>query len=436
MLPSLLLLPLTGGLFLFGVQRRPSPPRLIEMLALPQEDTQTAEHCTPTPFPLAPMLTVDQNLALAIGLLGMTMGGYFGIAFLRLLSVPGLLYLDLYFIRTAYTEWQTERRIGMATNDAVLATGLIATRQFAGGALFATFFFVSRKLQIQVEGGLAHDYRPTTTTIAVDLPSSDLSTVQPALVTASAKPGWQSQIELGALPLLTLSAISTPWLGIKRALAILLTNFGYDYRVTAPLSTVSYLKAAGRKGIWLSDGQILDHLQAVDVLVLAVDWDEQHLAALQADQTVPPVILRPNCDEEESATLIAQLQAEGHTVAYLSNQQDARNAPPAAAIWITIGDTPTTDAPVAAHVVLAHDQPVQLQQLFALTTAMTTTQKRGFYLALAPGLLTLGGIFFGRFGVVEALLVDYGSAAIGILNALAPQFQALGTQKGVQSGIE
>lgn len=67
--------------------------------------------------------------------------------FWRLVSLPGLLYFDLHFMRTAYRAWQAEQRLSIATNDALLMTGLLATRQFAATALFATLFFTNSTLQ-------------------------------------------------------------------------------------------------------------------------------------------------------------------------------------------------------------------------------------------------------------------------------------------------
>ena len=69
------------------------------------------------------------------------------------------------------------------------------------------------------------------------------------------------------------------------------------------------------------------------------------------------------------------------------------------------------------------DQPAQLQALLALRTALAANRKRGLYLALAPSLINLSGIYFLRFGVITTLLVDYGGTAAGMLNALGPRLR-------------
>jgi hypothetical protein len=101
---------------------------------------------------------VEQNLLLSLRLLGMTTIGHLGVPLLRLLSMPGLLYFDFYFVRNAYVEWQAERQIGIAASDAVLATGLLVTRQWGADALFITLFFTSRKLQAEAEARLSHEW--------------------------------------------------------------------------------------------------------------------------------------------------------------------------------------------------------------------------------------------------------------------------------------
>ncbi|MEZ4734843.1 MAG: hypothetical protein R3E79_47730 [Caldilineaceae bacterium] len=454
MLPSMFLLPLAGGLLVWLTQNRRAKSRLQETPSSPPARPATTEENEQP----ADLLTVEQNLALSVGLLGMTTVGSLGLPLLRLISMPGLLYLNFYFIRNAYSEWRAERRVGIALSDAVLTTGLLATRQLGAGSLFATLFFTSRKLEVQAEHHLSaylhtpsapiavtpseNDESPNQTTLALPAASwlgqpqeEDAQAVpgQAPLVNVSPKATWQNWIDQGALPLLTLSAVTSPALGAKRSLAVLLSNFGYDYRLTAPVSTLSYLKLAGAQGIWVSDRLVLDQLDQIDVLVVDVDWHDQHIAALHADNALPSRIVRTQAGVHDSATVIAQLQAAGHTVAYLSNNLSVASSP-GADIYIAVAGLPVAPAMPAAHVILSSGEPLQIQRLFGLVKSLAANQKRGFYLALAPSLINLSGIYFGHFSVVTALLVDYGGVAVGMLNSMWPQLQVAANQEEMQHG--
>lgn len=417
----LLPLSLTGGYLLLGWQRQQQrKPPLIELLA-----PQTALY-EPKRGPMAHLdeVSSEQNLALSVGLLGITTIGYLGLPLLRLVSLSGLFYLDLYFIRAAYQEWQAERQIGIAVSDAVLATGLLITRQWSADSLFATLFFASRKLQIKATESLTDKYKllvqsemtEEPTENAGDASSTTLAT-QPARQEAAAKSQWQRVIDQGALPLLTLSAVSMPLLGAKRSLAVLLTNFGYDYRVMAPLSSLSYLAMARERGIWLRDGQVLETLQQVDIVVADVAWNEAELATLQPGTELQIIALAGASAAPDRSTLIAQLQGKGHIVAYLGTEAAESSAGAQADLFICSSE----EAMPGVHVVLGAAQPERLQQLIDLRNALKANHKRGLYLALAPSLINLSGIYFFRFGVVSTLLIDYGGAAVGMLNALWPR---------------
>lgn len=419
MLPALLL-PLSGGILFYIVRSRRKPSSLANSLPDAPKPDSVAQLDPPKT-----LLTTEQNLALSLGLLGITFVGHWVmIPLWPILSIPGLLYLDLHFVRHAYNEWQAERRVGMATNDAVLATGLLLTRQFAAGSLFATLFFTSCKLQKQAEANLAHYLSTTTPEWQEDATPATLpvvsTTIEMPKVASPHQPNWQKQIEQVSLPLLMLGTLSIPWLGLHRSLAVLLSNFGYDYRVTAPLSTLTYLKAANDRGILLRDSHALEQLLHIDVLVLDVAEAEKWLAALQSDGLPQIVTLPRQSSEAEQATLLGELRSKGHCLAYVSDRLNQSDLSTAADIVIALQPTPATIAPPSVHIILMNSQPTQLQQLFSLTYLLQTTHKRSFYFALAPGLLNLSGIYFGRFGVITALLVDYGGMLAGLINAVLP----------------
>jgi len=89
--------------------------------------------------------------------------------------------------------------------------------------------------------------------------------------TADFKASMQSYgeriIDKGALPTLAVSVVTLPILGAKSALAALNTGFGYQMRITAPLSMLNFLTIASKNGILIKDGRSLELLSQVDTVV-------------------------------------------------------------------------------------------------------------------------------------------------------------------------
>jgi len=89
--------------------------------------------------------------------------------------------------------------------------------------------------------------------------------------TADFKASMQSYgeriIDKGALPTLAVSVVTLPILGAMSALAALNTGFGYQMRITAPLSMLNFLTTASKNGILIKDGRSLELLSQVDTVV-------------------------------------------------------------------------------------------------------------------------------------------------------------------------
>lgn len=129
--------------------------------------------------------------------------------------------------------------------------------------------------------------------------------------------------------------------------------------------------------------------------------------------------LRSRVEQHDPATLLNQLRRHGQRVAYVSDHDVTTDLAAAADLLIAIHGSAVT-APPWAQVVLAGDQPDQLQALFRLSLSLQANRRQGFYLALAPSLLNLGGVYLGHFSVLTALLVDYGAVLAGVVNAVLP----------------
>ncbi|MFN8495319.1 MAG: hypothetical protein U0350_47415 [Caldilineaceae bacterium] len=485
---------LGGGVLLtqkIKSHRQKHTPMIDHLVASPEPSASTAILVSPlAPKRLLPMdhVTVEQHLLLSGSTLGLRIISIAGAPFVGPVSLFGLLYLDLYFLRRAYVEWKTEGVDGVT--DAVVATGLLVTRQFGADAIFATTYFISRKLIQQTERNLAQRLSchplPTQLIEANATHSGGEASAPLAVASATAEPekqssslsSWQTVIRKGTLPFVTLSALTFPALGAKRSLAVLLTNFGYDYRVTAPLSTLTYMDLAAEHGVIINDWRAFEQLRQVDVIVM----DEQLFAnpmndlALDkaSDQPSTPrrllselhqagqracVLIRkdtattlvsaakpasPDRDElpptlttvalDEVLPLIQQLQADGRTVCLVSRTPLPAMDPPQANIVIALQDAkPALSsaeqlATAGAHILISTGRPDQLLTLFQLSDHLAQNLKRGFALTLLPSIVSLGGIYFFHFGAVRALLLESSALAAGVLNAQWPRLNTQSSQ--------
>ncbi|MEN8217438.1 MAG: heavy metal translocating P-type ATPase [Pseudomonadota bacterium] len=75
---------------------------------------------------------------------------------------------------------------------------------------------------------------------------------------------WADQ---AAIPLLGISILTVPFIGIYGAAAILNSSPGNRIRILAPLETLSHLNLASRQGILIKDGRALEVLMKVDTIL-------------------------------------------------------------------------------------------------------------------------------------------------------------------------
>lgn len=456
---------------------------MIESLIAPTEPAPSTSFPLNSPHPKQDINLdrshVEHHLLLSGGTLGLWLISITGIPFVGPCSALGLLYLDLYFLRRAYVEWQTEGLNGMT--DAVVATGLLVTRQYGAGALFVTTYFASRTLVQQTQTSLAQ--RLTCHAQPNELAVSDVGPFihqvssandtawirENENLSASSPMRWQTLIRKGTLPFVTLSAISLPFLGARRSLAVLLTNFGYDYRLTAPLSTLTYMELAAEHEIVIGDWRAFEQLNQVDVIVLDEElftntisvadetdvsvqsvanprwlnrlqpqkrreWilirrDTARLSLLPAYSRLPKSVntlpSTPTIAPEEVGALIQQLQAAGRTVCLVRSTAFAEPDASQADVIVTVQRAKPKhidhETLAGAQLSISSEHPDSLYNLFQLADDLAYTQKQGFALTLLPSLVGLGGIYFFHFNALSAVLLDSSALAAGVLNAKWPQ---------------
>ncbi len=299
-------------------------------------------------------VVINRNIILSAGLMGLTIGGALGYPLLTLLSIPGIVYLQIHFIQRGYYELFKKRNIGAATLDAVIAIVMTGLQYFFAIALFFTLYYTSRKILLKTEDSsrqsLINIWGETQQfvwieqegveveisfdklqvgdvvvvnageTIPVDgVVEKGMGNVDQHILTGEAQlaekivgdPVFASTVllsgrlhikvdkagtetvaakiknilnnttdyksslqargeqmaEKSALPTLVLGAITLPILGAGSAATILLSSFGTQMRVVAPISVLNFLKIASEQSILIKDGRALELLYRVDTVV-------------------------------------------------------------------------------------------------------------------------------------------------------------------------
>jgi Cu2+-exporting ATPase len=147
---------------------------------------------------------------------------------------------------------------GIASIDQHVLTGeLQPMAKGVGNSVFAGTVVLEGQIHIQVE-------KTGQETVAAQIGNILEKTAD---FKATMQSYGERIIDKGALPTLAVSAIALPILGTQSALAILNSCFGYQMRITAPLSMLNFLTIASKNSILIKDGRSLELLSQVDTVV-------------------------------------------------------------------------------------------------------------------------------------------------------------------------
>ena len=163
---------------------------------------------------------------------------------------------------------------------------------------------------------------------------------------------------------------------------------------------------------------IVAQLQARGLTIYIISGDQepatQTLAAeLGIDQYYANVL------PQEKAALVERLQEEGRTVCFVGDGINDAVALQKSDISISLRGASAL-ATNTAQIVLMNSNLEQLTQLFELGTDFDANVKTTLFTTFAPGLLSLGGIFFLGTGIHAAVLLFNCSMIAGFLTGMSP----------------
>jgi Cu2+-exporting ATPase len=147
---------------------------------------------------------------------------------------------------------------GSAWIDQRLLTGEPQpVEKFTGDEVFGTGVVVSGRLQIRVRAA-------GRSTVAAAISQILQRTADHA---SALELSTKRLSDATVLPILALSAASSPLLGPEKTVALLNVDITDNMRLVAPLSMLNHLRKTYEQGVLLKDGRVLQFLPAVDTVV-------------------------------------------------------------------------------------------------------------------------------------------------------------------------
>jgi heavy metal translocating P-type ATPase len=122
---------------------------------------------------------------------------------------------------------------------------------------------------------------------------------------------------------------------------------------------------------------------------------------------------------ENKALLVQQLQNEGRFVCFVGDGINDAIALKAAQVSISLKGA-STAATDTAQIIFMDGTLKNLLPLFDLVDEFEDTMRRNKVVAFAPGIMTIGGVFFLHFGVVTSMLILYSSILGELVNVFWP----------------
>ena len=154
----LLKLAITGGVVYAGLKayfRKQDKPRLMDVLQANNHPKEESVNDV-ADFPSAPDLdeidkVVTRDLLYSTALVGLTTVGALVNPIFSLLSIPGLIYLQIPYLKAGYHELAKERRIGLGVLDSTITIVFIFGRLYFFTATFLLLMNASQKLILKTQ---------------------------------------------------------------------------------------------------------------------------------------------------------------------------------------------------------------------------------------------------------------------------------------------
>lgn len=135
---------------------------------------------------------------------------------------------------------------------------------------------------------------------------------------------------------------------------------------------------------------------------------------------------------EQKGNVIAQLQAQGRTVAFVGDGINDAIALRQADVSVSLRGASTVATDVAQIILLGEDLH-QLGHLFNIATDFEVNMQRNLDLSVIPSLICIGGVLFFRVGIIGGVVLYSLGLVAGLLNATSPLRHTVSDMKSAAS---
>lgn len=165
--------------------------------------------------------------------------------------------------------------------------------------------------------------------------------------------------------------------------------------------------------------EVVDQLKAMNKAVYIISGDNEIPTKRLADELGISHYFAETLPEDK-ASLITQLQDEGRCVCYMGDGINDSIALKKAQVSISLRGA-STIATDTAQVVFMDNSISQLIPLFALAEKFDTGMKTVLVTTMIPSVVTITGVFFWHFGIIQSIILNQTGFAAGLLNVLKDQ---------------
>lgn len=164
--------------------------------------------------------------------------------------------------------------------------------------------------------------------------------------------------------------------------------------------------------------EIINHLKAKGISLYIISGDhEQPTRQLAGELGIEHYFAETL--PEQKADLIAKLRASGKFVCFVGDGINDAIALKQANVSISLRGA-STAATDTAQIILMDGNLNKLKPLFEIAQDFESNMRTSYWLAIAPGVICLGGVFFFHLSVIGGLITFYAGKVVGLGNVMLP----------------